>query len=73
MNVFKLSLKQQLNGLVFNVLLVMCLLLTGLSTWSSVRMAEQLTRYTLNMKLSGDIKAMSKYVSLYFGRLRLSG
>ena len=73
MNVFKLSLKQQLNGLVFNVLLAMCLLLTGLSTWSSVRMAEQLTRYTLNMKLSGDIKAMSKYVSLYFGRLRLSG
>ena len=73
MNVFKLSLKQQLNGLVFNVLLVMCLLLTVLSTWSAVRMAEQLTRHTLNMKLSGDIKAMDKYVSNTFGRLRLSG
>ena len=73
MSVFKLSLKQQLNGLVFNVLLVMCLLLTVLSTWSAVRMAEQLTRHTLNMKLSGDIKAMDKYVSNTFGRLRFSG
>lgn len=73
MNVIKLSLKQQLNGLVFNVLLVMCLLLTVLSTWSAVHMAEQLTRHTLNMKLSGDIKAMDKYVSNTFGRLRLSG
>lgn len=72
MNIFKLSLKQQINGLVFNVLFVMAILLSGLSIWSTITIAEDLTSHTMNMKLSGDIHAMQEYISSRYGVLKLA-
>ncbi len=71
MNAVKVSLKTRINGLILSVLCITAILLTGLSTWFSMRIADNIISYTFQMKLSGDIQAMKEYVAGHYGKITL--
>jgi hypothetical protein len=66
------SLKIKLISMFAVLFVLCCLLLTALSFANSRKMAEELTRHSLTMKMRGDINSAKLYIKDYLGSITMA-